>query len=83
MLSTNVIGFTLALFLKQEVIKYHQIFMLRGDFFLGLEHRLLIHKNYIQLTLWKESFDCLSSHELARLVKFVLAVFHHGFQIYS
>jgi len=31
--STNVIGFTLVLFLKQEVIKYHQIFMLRGDFF--------------------------------------------------
>jgi len=31
--STNVIGFTLILFLKQEVIKYHQIFILRGDFF--------------------------------------------------
>ena len=31
--STNVIAFTLVLFLKQEVIKYHQIFMLRGDFF--------------------------------------------------
>jgi len=30
---TNVTGFTLVLFLKQEVIKYHQIFMLRRDFF--------------------------------------------------
>jgi len=31
--STNVIGFTSVLFLKQGIIKYHQIFMLRGDFF--------------------------------------------------
>jgi len=31
--STNVICFTLVLFLRQEVIKYRQIFMLRGDFF--------------------------------------------------
>ena len=42
--STNVIGVTLVLFLKQEVIKYHQIFMLRGDFFWVR----LIHKNYSQ-----------------------------------
>jgi len=31
--STNVIGFTLVLFLKQEVIKHHQIFMLWRQFF--------------------------------------------------
>jgi len=74
--STNVIGVTLVLFLKQEVIKYHQIFMLRGDFFWVR----LIHKNYSQWALWKESFDFLPTLQSTGLVKFVLIVFHHGFQ---
>ena len=64
----------------------HQIssdFYAQGRFLLDLEHRLPIHKNYTQLALWNESFDSLPTHESARLVKFVLAVFHHGFQRYS
>ena len=52
--------------------------MLRGD--LGMEHCLLIHKNCTQLALSDESFDFLPTLLSAGLVKFVLAVFHHGFQ---
>jgi len=47
MSSTNVICFTLVLFLKQEVIKYYQIFMLRGDFF----HVWDIIGRFIKITL--------------------------------
>ena len=64
----------------------HQIssdFYAQGRFLLCLERQQLIHKNYTQLALWNESFDFLPTHESARLVKFVLAVFHHGFQKYS
>jgi len=32
------------------------------------------------LALWKDSFDFLPTHESARLVKFVLAVYHYGFK---
>jgi len=61
----------------------HQIssdFYAQGRFLLGLEHHQLIRKNCTQLALWNESFDFVPTLQSAGLVKFVLTVFHHGFQ---
>ena len=64
-------------------VRGHQIssdFYAQGRFLLSLAHRLPIHKNYAQVALWNESFDFLPPLQPAGLVKFVLTVFHHGFQ---